>query len=347
MSIKITPKMFAALDSKVQAAISSLVEVKPKRVLSPEHLAKLKAGRETKQALKRLAKLATAEDETLPESIPVIETVTVTVPETEPVAAVEQKKRGPKPLSTKTPEELAAHKAKVAERKAEREAKNLAEPVLPEPVLVVELDEVKPKRTLSAEHLAKLKAGREAAKAKKLAASPEPLPVAEPKPKRTLSPEHLAKLKAGREAAKAKKPVSPEAPRPTIEIPLDSVIPDEPVVAEPVVAEPVVAEPVVAEPVVAEPVVAEPVVAEPVVTEPVVSIPEELAAHKAAKVTFKEPVTEVQPTVAEPKKRGPKPLASKTPEELLAHKLKLEERRAIRKNSTQLLPPPLFKLKSA
>jgi hypothetical protein len=330
MSIKITPKMFAALDSKVQAAISSLVEVKPKRVLSPEHLAKLKAGRETKQALKRLAKLATAEDETLPESIPVIESVAVTVPE--PVAAVEQKKRGPKPLASKTPEELATHKARVAERKAEREAKNLAEPVLPEPVLVVELAEVKPKRTLSAEHLAKLKAGREAAKAKKLAASPEPLPVAEPKPKRTLSPEHLAKLKAGREAAKSKKPVSPEAPRPTIEIPLDSVIPDEPVVAEPVVAEPVVAEPVVAEPVVAE---------------PVVSIPEELAAHKAAKVTFKEPVTEVQPTVAEPKKRGPKPLASKTPEELLAHKLKLEERRAIRKNSTELLPPPLFKLKSA
>jgi len=291
MSIKITPKMFATLDSNVQAAISSLVEVKPKRVLSPEHLAKLKAGRETKQALKRLAKLAAAEDETLPESIPVIESVAVTVPE--PVAPVEQKKRGPKPLASKTPEELATHKTRVAERKA----------------------------------------GREAAKAKKLAAAPEPLPVAEPKPKRTLSPEHLAKLKAGREAAKAKKPVSPEAPRPTIDIPLDSLVPDEPVVVEPVVS----------------------------------IIPEELAADKAPKVTFKEPVTEVQPTevqptelqptevqptevqptVAGPKKRGPKPLASKTPEELLAHKLKLEERRAIRKNATELLPLPLFKLKSA
>jgi hypothetical protein len=321
MSIKITPKMFAALDSKVQAAISSLVEVKPKRVLSPEHLAKLKAGRETKQALKRLAKLAAAEDETLPESIPVIESVAVTVPE--PVAPVEQKKRGPKSLASKTPEELAAHKTRVAERKAERKAKKLVETVLPEPVLVVELAEVKPKRALSAEHLAKLKAGREAAKAKKLAAAPEPLPVAEPKPKRTLSPEHLAKLKAGREAAKAKKPVSPEAPRPTIDIPLDSLVPDEPVVVEPVVS----------------------------------IIPEELAAEKAPKVTFKEPVTEVQPTevqptevqptVAGPKKRGPKPLASKTPEELLAHKLKLEERRAIRKNATELLPLPLFKLKSA
>ena len=324
MSIKITPKMFAALDSNVQAAISSLflakpvAEVKAKRVLSSEHLAKLKAGREANQELKRLAKLAAAEDAALPESIPLVETVFVTVPE-----PVEQKKRGPKPLASKTPEELAAHKTRVAERKAEREAKKLVEtvlpePVLPEPVLVVELAEVKPKRILSPEHLAKLKAGREAAKAKKLTAAPEPLPVAEPKPKRTLSPEHLAKLKAGREAAKSKKAVSPEAPRPTIDIPLDSVVPDEPVVVEPVVS----------------------------------IIPEELAAHKAPKVTFKEPVTEVQPTevqpiVAEPKKRGPKPLASKTPEELLVHKLKLEERRAIRKNTTELLPLPLFKLKSA
>ena len=339
MSIKITPKMFAMLDSNAQSAINSLflakpVEVKPKRVLSSEHLAKLKAGREAKQALKRLDKKA--QDWgfcPLPEPIPLVETVTVTVPE-----PVQQKKRGPKPLSTMTPDELAAHKIKVGERKAEREAKKLVEtvlpePVLPEPVLVVELAEVKPKRILSPEHLAKLKAGREAAKAKKLTAAPEPLPVAEPKPKRTLSPEHLAKLKAGREAAKSKKAVSPEAPRPTIDIPLDSVVPDEPVVVEPVVS----------------------------------IIPEELAAHKAPKVTFKEPVTEVQPTevqptevqptevqptevqpiVAEPKKRGPKPLASKTPEELLVHKLKLEERRAIRKNATELLPLPLFKLKSA
>jgi hypothetical protein len=343
MSIKITPKMFATLDSNVQAAISSLflakpvAEVKAKRVLSSEHLAKLKAGREANQALKRLAKLAAAEDAALPESIPLVETVVVTVPE--PVAPVEQKKRGPKPLASKTPEELAAHKTRVAERKAKKLVEPvLPETVLPEPVLVVELAEVKPKRALSAEHLAKLKAGREAAKAKKLAAAPEPLPVAEPKPKRTLSPEHLAKLKAGREAAKAKKPVSPEAPRPTIDIPLDSLVPDEPVVVEPVVS----------------------------------IIPEELAADKAPKVTFKEPVTEVQPTevqptevqptevqptevqptevqptVAGPKKRGPKPLASKTPEELLAHKLKLEERRAIRKNATELLPLPLFKLKSA
>ena len=301
MSIKITPKMFAALDSKVQAAISSLVQVKPKRTVSPEQLAAMKAGREAAKLKKTL--------------------------KTEEL--VEQKKRGPKPLASKTPEELAAHKTRVAERKAERKAKKLVEPVLPEavpapePVAEAKPTEAKPKRALSAEHLAKLKAGREAAKAKKLAAAPEPLPVAEPKPKRTLSPEHLAKLKAGREAAKAKKPVSPEAPRPTIDIPLDSVVPDEPVVVEPVVS----------------------------------IIPEELAADKAPKVTFKEPVTEVQPTevqptevqptVAGPKKRGPKPLASKTPEELLAHKLKLEERRAIRKGTTELLPLPLFKLKSA
>jgi hypothetical protein len=66
----------------------------------------------------------------------------------------------------------------------------------------------KTKKKLSPEHLAALKAGREAAKAKKTAAA-APAAKAE-KPKKVLSPEHLAKLKAGREAAKAKK--AAEAP---------------------------------------------------------------------------------------------------------------------------------------
>jgi hypothetical protein len=273
MSIKITPKMFAMLDSNAQSAINSLflakplplAEVKPKRVLSSEHLAKLKAGREAKQALKRLAKLAAAEDAALPESIPLVETVAVTVPE-----PVEQKKRGPKPLATKTPEELAAHKAKVAERKAKKEMKKLAEalaePVLPEAVPV-------PEPVAVAEPVL-----------------PEPVPLAEPKPtepkptepkptegkpKRTLSPEHLAKLKAGREAAKAKKlastevtvtVTSPEVPRPSIEIPEESIMPEEPV--------------------------------------------------------------PVAPVVEEKKRRGPKKLADMTPEELVAHRLKVEERKA-------------------
>lgn len=322
MSIKITPKMFAMLDSNAQSAINGLflakplAELKPKRVLSPEHLAKLKAGREAKQALKRLAKLAAAEDETLPESIPMVETVTVTVPETEPVAAVEQKKRGPKPLSTKTPEELAAHKTKVAERKAEREAKKLAEPVAvaepvpeplpaPEPVVVAE---AKPKRTLSPEHLAKLKAGRELKKLLQLAAAEmekdlPPAPVAEPevapepvvvaKAKRTLSPEHLAKLKAGREAAKAKKiastlvVTSPEVPRPSIEIPEESIMPEEPV-----------------------------------------------------------PVAVAEPV--EKKRRGPKKLSDMTPEELAAHKLKVEERKAAKVTFKEpVVEPVQIKFKTA
>jgi hypothetical protein len=74
----------------------------------------------------------------------------------------------------------------------------------------------KPKRVLSDEHKAKMKAGREAAAAKKAAggseseSAPSPVkatvPVAsEEKPKRIISEEQKAKMKAGREAALAKK----------------------------------------------------------------------------------------------------------------------------------------------
>ncbi len=310
MSIKITPKMFAMLDSNAQSAINGLflakpqAEVKAKRVLSPEHLAKLKAGRE-------LAKLKKA----LKTEEPVAAVAAVVAEQ--PVATEEQKKRGPKPLSTKTPEELAAHKTKVAERKAEREAKKLAEPVAaPEPVAVAEPEPVvvaKAKRTLSPEHLAKLKAGRELNKLLQLAAAEmekdlPPAPVAEPevapepvvvaKAKRTLSPEHLAKLKAGREAAKAKKlastevtvtVTSPEVPRPSIEIPEESIMPEEPVPVAVAVAEPVLPE--------------QPVEKKRRGPKKLSDMtPEELAAHKlkveerkAAKVTFKEPVAEVEP----------------------------------------------------
>jgi len=70
----------------------------------------------------------------------------------------------------------------------------------------------KAKKVLSPEHLAALKAGREAAKAKRAAeAQPaEPVTKAE-KAKKVLSPEHLAALKAGREAAKAKKAAEAES----------------------------------------------------------------------------------------------------------------------------------------
>ena len=79
--------------------------------------------------------------------------------------------------------------------------------------------EPKPKRVLTDEQKAKMKAGREAAKAKrdaeKAAAGEEPKPKRTPKaavegavaarPKRVLTDEQKAKMKAGREAAKARK----------------------------------------------------------------------------------------------------------------------------------------------
>ena len=68
----------------------------------------------------------------------------------------------------------------------------------------------KPKKVLSPEHLAKMKAGREAKKAAKdaekaAAGTESSSDGAAEKPKKVLSPEHLAKLKAGREAKKAAK----------------------------------------------------------------------------------------------------------------------------------------------
>ena len=71
--------------------------------------------------------------------------------------------------------------------------------------------EEKPKRTLSEEQKAKMKAGREAARAKKAAeketdgAAAAPAEEKPAKPKRVLSEEQKAKMKAGREAAKARK----------------------------------------------------------------------------------------------------------------------------------------------
>ena len=69
----------------------------------------------------------------------------------------------------------------------------------------------KPKRSLSKEQKAKMKAGREAARIKKVAekeaggAAAAPSEEKADKPKRSLSEEQKAKMKAGREAARAKK----------------------------------------------------------------------------------------------------------------------------------------------
>jgi hypothetical protein len=67
----------------------------------------------------------------------------------------------------------------------------------------------KPKRALTDEQKAKMKAGREAAKARRDAeksnAAPVPAAPEGEKPKRVLSDEQKAKMKAGRDAAKARK----------------------------------------------------------------------------------------------------------------------------------------------
>jgi len=90
--------------------------------------------------------------------------------------------------------------------------------------------EQKPKRVLSDEQKAKMKAGREAAKARKDAEKAAAAPVAEEKkapvegtpdnsdteqkPKRVLTDEQKAKMKAGREAAKARKEAEKAAAAP-------------------------------------------------------------------------------------------------------------------------------------
>jgi hypothetical protein len=88
-------------------------------------------------------------------------------------------------------------KALSPEKKSKKKAVSMGETTEHEDV------EPKKKRTLSAEHLAKMRAGR----AMKMAETSDPgapmvAPVAEAKKKRVLSPEHLAKMKAGREAKK-------------------------------------------------------------------------------------------------------------------------------------------------
>jgi hypothetical protein len=93
--------------------------------------------------------------------------------------------------------------------------------------------EQKPKRVLSDEQKAKMKAGREAAKARKDAEKAAAAPVVEEKkapvegtpdnsdteqkPKRVLTDEQKAKMKAGREAAKARKEAEKAAAAPVAE----------------------------------------------------------------------------------------------------------------------------------
>jgi hypothetical protein len=94
-------------------------DAKPKRVMSDEQKAKMKAGREAAAAAKKAsAPEPMAEPVPIAEPVPVAEPVTVTEPEAKPDA----KKRGPKKLTDMTPEELAIHEARKAERKAKKES---------------------------------------------------------------------------------------------------------------------------------------------------------------------------------------------------------------------------------
>jgi hypothetical protein len=89
---------------------------KPKKVISEEQKAKMKAGREAAKARK-----AAAESAAVPAAVPV---AVPAMPESDGNASVSssQKRRGPKKLSEMTPEELAAHKKKIAQRKTQKAA---------------------------------------------------------------------------------------------------------------------------------------------------------------------------------------------------------------------------------
>ena len=105
----------------VVAVATDGAETKAKRVMSDEQKAKMKAGREASAAAKKAAK----------DTEPVIFAVspspqnplsTPSEPITEAEAKPDAKKRGPKKLTDMTPEELAIHEAKKAERKAKKES---------------------------------------------------------------------------------------------------------------------------------------------------------------------------------------------------------------------------------
>jgi hypothetical protein len=173
MSVTITKNVFATLDASIQATILAAInenqnKPKPKRIITDEQKAKMKAGREAAAAKKKSEII----DSPTQLAAPVL-----LMPPSDKISepSPEKKKRGPKKLSDMTPEELLARKEKRAARKAEKasdsseisEAEEVIMPAHPVVVSVVE----KPKRVLSDEQKAKMKAGREAAAAKKKATS--------------------------------------------------------------------------------------------------------------------------------------------------------------------------------
>jgi hypothetical protein len=160
MSIKINKDIFAALDASIQATILAAINDtnKPKRVLSEEQKAKMKAGRDAAKA-KKADGTVTAH-------------VVVASSSGSVTSEGSAKKRGPKKLADMTPEERTAHDAKVAERKAKKTAASSDTETVAEAGEVI-VPQDKPKRVISEEQKAKMKAGREAAAAKKKALTSE------------------------------------------------------------------------------------------------------------------------------------------------------------------------------
>jgi len=111
------------LDSKIKETIQLVASggtiVKPKRILTPEHLAAMKAGREAKAAEKAAGKPA-EKAAGKPAEKAAGKPAEKAAEGSDSGSAT--KKRGPKKLVDMTPEERAVHDAKVAERKAAKDA---------------------------------------------------------------------------------------------------------------------------------------------------------------------------------------------------------------------------------
>jgi hypothetical protein len=238
-------KFEKATDSALRApkvkAEKAAVAPKAKRMLSPEHLAKLAAGRAARATA---SPVTTGRNDDVAAKLAAIHAAK---------ASVAEKTAGaPKDKRVLSPEHLAKLAAGRAARaaasgktapapKAPRAPKVKVEKVPKAPKVKAEkaADAPKAKRVLSPEHLAKLAAGRtakaaasgktapapKAPKAKVEKAPKAPKVKAEkaadaPKAKRVLSPEHLAKLAAGRTAkaaASGKTAPEPKAPKAKVE----------------------------------------------------------------------------------------------------------------------------------
>ena len=122
-----------AEDDVATVASEPVAEAKPKRVMTDEQKAKMKAGREASANAKKAKKEADAARVVavsmaaelmghgeVPDDIAVL----MATPEAKPEQQV--KKRGPKKLEAMTPEELAKHNAKKAERQAKKAADKAA-----------------------------------------------------------------------------------------------------------------------------------------------------------------------------------------------------------------------------